>query len=335
MASGPKEDVYESEGACEGEKNVFAREESNDPDVELVYLDIDSARKRYVNCNVNSAGVDFSDSIAKKKKKCYGSNSYVLEVTGKEYEEPETDVQRINRLTCEINELHDKLNADESPEGKQGRAAISKLMEELKTVSVLKKSGAPTRSSEVSTKKAEATSSANSDSKVISLEKRVKRLEALVGSFDSTKPPLVDALEDLKFRTESLNPTIVEGLETRVNQIMTKVQQIEEKREKSIDSETETNARELLDLMNKWDVACSALPSNLKKIQALSKLHEQAASFSQRLTLLAGVREQMERSMKADKDMMERLQGEAATKIEKVMSGIKILEGRVEQLKSS
>lgn len=56
--------------------------------------------------------------------------------------------------------------------------------------------------------------------------------------------------------------------------------QVDDKRQKSVDSDLETKVNDLLELMSKWDVACAAMPSNLKKLQGLHRLHEQGASTS-------------------------------------------------------
>lgn len=78
-----------------------------------------------------------------------------------------------------------------------------------------------------------------------------------------------------RLRAESLNPVYVEGLEQRLNQVLTKLDQVEEKRDKSVDGDFENKVNDLLALVEKWDSACVALPANVKKIQALHRLHEQ------------------------------------------------------------
>ncbi|KAK6029998.1 hypothetical protein OSTOST_03881 [Ostertagia ostertagi] len=75
----------------------------------MIHLDIDAARKRFKDRTLNTRNIDFSDSIAKRRGKSYGSSMYVLEVVGKDYSEPETTEQKFNRIACEIDELAQQL----------------------------------------------------------------------------------------------------------------------------------------------------------------------------------------------------------------------------------
>ncbi|KAK5973105.1 hypothetical protein GCK32_019784, partial [Trichostrongylus colubriformis] len=81
-----KEDVYESEDLPESEQflSSFSAKSTVDSaeneNIELIHLDIDAARKRFKDRTLNTRNIDFSDSIAKRRGKSYGSSVYVLEV---------------------------------------------------------------------------------------------------------------------------------------------------------------------------------------------------------------------------------------------------------------
>lgn len=73
--------------------------------------------------------------------------------------------------------------------------------------------------------------------------------------------------------------------------------------------------------MKKWDASCSALPANVKRVQALHRLHEQgthylrlpnflivAHHFSERVSLLAGLRDSVEKAVAADRETLRDLQ---------------------------
>ncbi|KHJ87266.1 hypothetical protein OESDEN_12964 [Oesophagostomum dentatum] len=154
MSVSGKEDVYESEDLPESEQflagfNSRPREESTDQEnVELIHIDINAARQRFKDSTLNTRDVDFSDSIAKRRGKSYGSSHYVLEVVGKEFSEPETTEQKFNRLACEIDELAQQLKDDSvKPTLTVNESSLADLADELKAVKVYKSSGAAVRSS--------------------------------------------------------------------------------------------------------------------------------------------------------------------------------------------
>ncbi|VDM73540.1 unnamed protein product, partial [Strongylus vulgaris] len=107
-----------------------------------IHIDINAARQRFKDSTLNTRDIDFSDSIAKRRGKSYGSTQYVLEVVGKEFSEPETPEQKYNRLACEIDELAQELK-DETikPTLTVNETSLADLTDELKSVKVLKLSG--------------------------------------------------------------------------------------------------------------------------------------------------------------------------------------------------
>uniref|UniRef100_A0A1I7WC11 Uncharacterized protein n=1 Tax=Heterorhabditis bacteriophora TaxID=37862 RepID=A0A1I7WC11_HETBA len=222
-----KEDIYESEDLPESDQvNDFIKEEVNDPEhLELVHIDIDAAKKRFEGRILNCKDVDFSDSIAKKRLKAYGSSAYVLEIVGREYEQPETPEQKFNRLTFEINELADMIkDQNVTPTGIMTDSSINQLLDELKDVRVAKICGQT-----IQVKQEDRSERKNvklNDDKLLSLEQRISRIESLIGPIDSTRQPIVDAVEDLRFRTEAFNPAYIEGMEIRLNSIITKLEQV-------------------------------------------------------------------------------------------------------------
>lgn len=337
MSVSGKEDVYESEDLPESEQfiNSFVQksvvDSAENENVELIHLDIDAARKRFKDRTLNTREIDFSDSIAKRRGKSYGSSMYVLEIVGKEYNEPESAEQKYNRIACEIDELARQLQ-DDSPKDASvvNEASVAALAGELKAVKVSKSSGGLPLPKKNNAPSAAVDTSANG--KLLSMEQRIRRIESLVGKVDSSCQPIADSMEDIRFRLDALNPSFVDGMETKLNSIISKLDQVDDKRQKSVDSDLETKVNDLLELMSKWDVACVAMPSNLKKLQGLHRLHEQAQQFSERLSQLASVREQIEKAIAADRMAMCELQVKAKEDISAVLGQIANLEKRVEKL---
>ncbi|PAV84348.1 hypothetical protein WR25_01539 [Diploscapter pachys] len=188
--------------------------------------------------------------------------------------------QKFTRLTYEINDLAGQLQADNSKATKaMDKESVEALLSELKAIQVAKASGEMKPSAEKApTQKESAGTKSQSNASLIHLEKRLARIESLIGAATAKedKQPVVDALEDLKFRVEALNPTYIESLESRLNALIAKNDQLEEKQGKSSQSGIDlAKVDELLALMQKWDASCAALPSNVRKIQSLHRLHEQ------------------------------------------------------------
>ncbi|XGW15727.1 hypothetical protein V3C99_001294 [Haemonchus contortus] len=331
-----KEDVYESEDLPESEQfiNNFAAKSTIDStdneNIELIHLDIDAARKRFKDRTLNTRNIDFSDSIAKRRGKSYGSSMYVLEVVGKDYGEPETTDQKYNRIAIEIDELAQQLQEDSAKSNSTvNESSIAALADELKAVKVSKVSGGVRTSKE---NEAPTKTSASPDGKLLSLEQRLRRIETLVGEADPCRQPIADFMEDVRFRLDVLNPSYIEGMETKLNSIISKLDQVDDKRQKSVDGEMETKVNDLLELMSKWDVVCAAMPSNLKKLQGLHRLHEQAQHFSERLSQLVGVRDQIEKAIAADRMAMCELQVKAKEDISALLGQVTNLEERLKKI---
>lgn len=80
--------------------------------------------------------------------------------------------------------------------------------------------------------------------------------------------------------------------------MLTKLEKIEEVRANNeIDENLEKKVNEILELMQKWDVTCSSLPSNVNKVKALNRLHEQAQHFAGGLSHLKTIREKLEKEV--------------------------------------
>ncbi|CAJ0570555.1 unnamed protein product, partial [Mesorhabditis spiculigera] len=159
--------VVMAAGQCRSSVNVAST-------TKTIHIDIETVMKKFQGRLVNAENVDFSDSIAAKGKRSYGSTGHVLEVIGRGTGEPETPAQKFNRLYLEISELGEEISSTDS----------------------------------------------------------------------------------------------------RLNTILSKMKQVDEKKEQAPADELERNVDELLALMKKWDPICTNLPSQVKKLNSLARLHE-------------------------------------------------------------
>lgn len=62
---------------------------------------------------------------------------------------------------------------------------------------------------------------------------------------------------------------------------------------------------ELYEAVKKWDSFCESLPQLLTRMQALKHLHEQAIQFSQALTQLDTVQQQISKTLETDSALLD------------------------------
>lgn len=91
---------------------------------------------------------------------------------------------------------------------------------------------------------------------------------------------VAEALEELQQRVQLLDGNQLEGLDARLTALLQKFTQVQEKKKEKEAGEGEVDEQrvnELLELMNKWDNSCTALPALVDRMHSLQKLHEQGA----------------------------------------------------------
>ncbi|GMS89235.1 hypothetical protein PENTCL1PPCAC_11410, partial [Pristionchus entomophagus] len=334
IMSARSEDVYESPDLPAEDPNAkFAKPEKTSPDeeVELIHIDVDSALKKFSGRVLNCENIDFSDSIAKKRRNAYGSSAYVLEIVGKDYGEAETPEQKFNRLTYEMAELGELLKKDESVKtGLLTENSVNQLMDELKAAKIAKTSG--TAEVRIIYKFfVNHSLSLRCNYKVAALEGRMKRIETLLGSVGDSSVPLIDTLEDLRFRTDTFNTTFLDGIESRLNTVLNKLDQVETRKKQGENGELETKVDSIYSLMSKWDSSCTNLGSTVKRLQSLRGLHEQASQFSERLSQLVGIKDELEKAASTTRLAMGELQGQTKEEIGALLKQIGTLEARLKK----
>ncbi|CAB3402434.1 unnamed protein product [Caenorhabditis bovis] len=326
-----KEDVYESEGNVdENSKNVsLLQDDPKNPDIEIVSVDVDEAMKKYKGKVLNLKSVDYSDYIAKKRRHAFGNNVYVLEVAGSGYSGLETPTEKLNRILYEIADLNEQVKGDES------------LKNDLLNEEVLESLSAEVKNLQTTSKTPVSHDSANidiaqrtSDPKLYALDARLRKLEKVLGSTVIPTVPILDSIEDMKLRCETLNSSYVSGLEQRLNVLLTKFDQVEEKKARhEIDDDIEKKINDILEMMQKWDVACSSLSSNVNKVKALSRLHEQAQQFASRLSHLQKIREKLEKEVVQGRAAILEFETTGKSEMAVVIDKLKQLEATVANLK--
>ncbi|CAL2036149.1 unnamed protein product [Caenorhabditis brenneri] len=327
MSTIGKEDIYESDGAAESIQNAQQEVDiPSHPDIELVSVDIDEALKKYKNRVLNLTSSDFSDSIAKKRRHAFGNNQYVLEVAGAGFGGTETADEKLNRILYEIADLNEQIRSDENVKTDLLNAEVLENLEkEVKTLQGVKTNEKEAVKVEVELPKVRV------DSKVATLENRLRRIEQVIGSSVIPSAPVLDTIEDLKLRCETLNHSYVSGLEQRLNVMLTKLEKIDETRRANndIDENLDKKVNEILELMQKWDVACSSLPSNVNKVKALNRLHEQAQHFASGLSHLKTIREKLEKEVAQGREAIIEYETTGKQELAAVVEKLKLLEAKL------
>ncbi|VDK68974.1 unnamed protein product [Litomosoides sigmodontis] len=345
-----KEDVYETEDLPEDDQQIIEDEIIESEEVERMHIDVDSAMKRFKGRILNAEDVDFSDSIARRRRCGYGSGSYVLEVVGPYADESETLEQKFNRLNCEINDLAEAVQA-QKVSGKVGACVVHEedliaMLETLKALQISRDTITTSLGSEKRDNKAESVTRFDGNNvvngRLAVLENRINRLEQMIdgvgGGYDESmkvcKIPVAEAVEDLRMRVQLLHPAHVDGLHSRITQLLSKLQQVEEKKKEKGDSEFEEKVDKLYEMMSRWDVACTGLSSAVKRMYDLRKLHEQAEQFSIKLSQLTGIRSQLAKTMEREEMMLFDFRQQTHAALEKLGVDITRLEERINKLDS-
>jgi len=313
-----KEVIYESPDVPEPEEIELPKEPENG-DIERVHLDLTNAVKRFAGKFITAEGVDFTVD-GHRKLKGYNTGAYTIEFVGREYPEPETPDQKFNRLQMEILELKDELqNGGENRKPDIGltEEQISELSRQLEEIQLIKAGGgASEKKGEKVIKTADGKSQFGKlslDALVISnFEARLNKLEKALGSVDDVSGNLIatsgsvsNAIDDIKTRVNSLNPTILEQTENRLNALMAKQKQENEKADPNKEYVEKVN--EIYKMVVNFQNSNELLNNVVKRLKTLAVLHEQAGTFSNKLNELHAAKKQISENVDNNKIILKEL----------------------------
>ncbi|VDN04691.1 unnamed protein product [Thelazia callipaeda] len=343
-----KEDVYETEDLPEDDQQMI-EDDFTESEVERVHIDVDNAMKRFKGRLLSAENVDFSDSVARRKRYGYGGGSYVLEVVGPYADETETLEQKFTRLKLEVEGLVEAMQIKKELE-KPNTSFVAEedllaILETLKAMQIRRDNASlyfhnlEKDCNDPESNAAVAIKDNVVNGRLVALENRISCLEQMVngpgGSEEcekTTKVPIAEAVEDLRMRVQLLHPAHVDGLHSRMTQILSKFQQIDEKKKEKSDSEFEEKVNKLYEMMNRWDTTCTGLSSAVKRMHDLRMLHEQAEQFGAKLSLLTGIRAQLIKTVEREEMMLFDFRQQTHSAIEKLCTNIENLEERINKL---
>ncbi|VDN96490.1 unnamed protein product [Rodentolepis nana] len=140
--------------------------------------------------------------------------------------------------------------------------------------------------------------------KALELDRRLQRLEALIGSRDvSVTGPngLVDAAARLVEQVALLQPSYLDQVEARIATLQSKLTNASKNSESSVINDAAKQAKigELFEIVKKWDSFSTDLPLVIDRLKNLKALHEQASEFSTSLVNMDVAQKKIEEKLAA------------------------------------
>lgn len=114
--------MYESNDLPESDQTSDFYEEENES-VEHIHISATEAFNKFKGKSLNANKVDFSERISKHSRTGYDARSGEWQLAG--YGEPETLLQKYQRLQCEINEVLEEVNKVKNDEKEEVNCLIT------------------------------------------------------------------------------------------------------------------------------------------------------------------------------------------------------------------
>lgn len=197
-----KEDVYETEDIQLPDPDDMKEDFENNKEIEKIHIDLNGAKKRFVNCILDPRNADFSDYNATTRLKRGYKASEIFE--GEPTEE-ESFEQKYSRICLEFKELMAESNKKMMPEN-VSKPEIIGIYDLLRSIS-----STANRSKQIIPKLKEDCDI--STEWKIWFEKQINHIENTIGC-DIGKNKLIDALEELK---SLIGKESSEELQTKAN----------------------------------------------------------------------------------------------------------------------
>ncbi|XP_045498776.1 dynactin subunit 2 [Colias croceus] len=347
-------DVYETGDLPEADQPEPYEDEENEC-IEQLHLSVKDSFNKFRG-KFLTGNVDFSDRLSRKSRIGYRSGEWELAAEG----EPETPLERYNRLRCEFSELLEQVTeqqnrATESEKDEHSKLAAQiittkKLLEELKleegdqvdpkaeklkeylSVNGKKKQG------ELVTAHLKLKPEVNlaQTARIAQLEHRLHKLEQAAGVRDEEafrrlqtatgEASLCGAAAALASQAALLRPADVAAAETRVAALLNSVDALKAARP----AELEAKVTELHNLLKQIDgISHSEI---LERMEALEALHNQASNFGKSLTELETLQSTIANGVQNNKQLLQGVQEVFAHNIDSLQKEIKKLDERIGKL---
>uniref|UniRef100_A0A0P4WA46 Dynactin subunit 2 n=1 Tax=Scylla olivacea TaxID=85551 RepID=A0A0P4WA46_SCYOL len=176
---------------------------------------------------------------------------------------------------------------------------------------------------------------------VAELEKRIDRIETLIGnnpdklsslSAWTNHKSVLGAVQVLSARLALLEPTHLDHVEGRLHAIHTRMNSISEKKAAIEDADKQSKVSELYELVKKIETLCSALPEVVNRLVSLEALHDQAMQFSGSLKQLDVAQTRLGSALHSNTDLLGSVQDKFLQNLEIIHNNITNLDARVQAL---
>ncbi|CAH0715311.1 unnamed protein product, partial [Brenthis ino] len=351
-------DVYETGDLPEADQQEQFEEEENES-IEQLHLSVKDSFNKFKG-KFLTGNVDFSDRLSRKSR--IGAGEWELAAQG----EPETSLERYNRLRCEFSELLEQVavqenKASESEKEEHSKLAAQinttkKLLEELKLeegehidpkAEKLKEylsGNGKKKHGEIVTAHLKLKPEVNlaQTTRIAQLEHRLHKLEQAAGVRDEEafrrlqtatgEVTLCGAAAALANQATLLRPADLAAAEARITSLLTNVEALKAA-VKPAEPEVEAKVKELHKLLIQIDgVSHSEI---LERMEALEALHNQASNFGKSLTELETLQSTIAGGVQNNKELLQGVQEVFAHNIDSLQKEIKKLDERISKLASA
>ncbi|RVE55141.1 hypothetical protein evm_000039 [Chilo suppressalis] len=349
-------DVYETGDLPEADQPEPNEEEENEC-IEQLHLSVKDSFNKFKGKFLTGT-VDFSDRLSRKTRIGYRAGEWELAAEG----EPETAIERYNRLRCEFSELLEQVTEEKNKASESEKEEFTKLATQINTTKKLLEE-LKLEEGELIDPKAEKLKeylSVNSKKKgevvtahlklkpevnlaqttrIAQLEHRLHKLEQVAGVRDEEafrrlqavtgQATLMGAARSLAAQTGLVRGGELAAAEARVAALLTGVDALKAA-VKPQDPQLEEKVNELYKFLKQIDgISHSEI---LERMEALEGLHNQASNFGKSLTELETLQSTIASGVQNNKELLQGVQEVFAHNVDSLQREIKKLDERIAKL---
>lgn len=179
-------------------------------------------------------------------------------------------------------------------------------------------------------------------SRVVELEQRLNKLEAVLGTSNENAARLAPSLqnqsvssivENLESRISLLDPSQIDSIELRLSGLVGKLDNIAEIASGLSDPEKDAKVSELYELVKKTESISRVLPQTISRLAALESLHREASDFSTSLSKLEALQLKLKSSLEGNEELLLSVEKGFAENVETIKKNMSGLDERLAALK--
>lgn len=350
-------DVYETDDLPEADQPEPYEEEENEC-IEQLHLSVKDSFNKFKG-KFLTGPVDFSDKLSRKSRIGYRVGEWELAAEG----DPETPLQRYNRLRCEFSELLEDVTDQQNKAGDSEKEEFSKLAVQINTTKKLLEelkleegeqidpkaeklkeylsSNGRKKQGELITAqlKLKPEISLAQTTRVAQLEHRLHKLEQAAGVRDEEafrrlqaatgQATLAGAACRLAAQAGALRPGEVAAADARVGALLANVHALRAALTPA-DPQLDEKVNELYKLVKQIEgISHSEI---IERMEALEALHHQASNFGKSLTELESLQSSIAGGVHKNRELLQSVQEVFALNVNSLNKEIRKLDERISKL---